>query len=266
MSNFKVLTNQIFNRPDPNYVPPPMPARPEQNVQMAQKPYYPPAPQLQKQTKPTEIAISDLKYNAFNIDRMKFNITSRSGFDGVKPDMVIWDRYQYNVSDFQLNADEAEMSNYLNWALQEKGIQDTKIDFHPGNKMTLSGKYPLLGLPLPFTAEVSLTITPLNQLLMTIDDFKTGFSVPTKLRDALLGLFVDDGSQAPPPNGMPLSPLEAFSFSDSLKRVGPNQIMLDFGKMKVPMHLPLSKLMTTEQGFQLSGGTEQVAPSNVQKP
>ena len=257
MPNLKEISSQIFNRPDPSLAPPPVPMQPEQHVQMAQRPYYPPAPQLQKQQKPTEISISDLKYNAFNIDRMKFNITNRSGFDGIKPDMVIWDRYQYNVSDFQLNADEVEMSNYLNWALQEKGIQDAKIDFHAGNKVTLSGKYPLLGLPLPFTAEVSLTITPLNQLLMTIDDFKTGFSVPTKLRDALLGLFVSEGPQPPPSNGMPLSPLEAFSFADALKRVGANQLMLDFAKMKVPMQLPLSRLMTTDQGFQLMGGTEQ---------
>jgi hypothetical protein len=260
--NLKDLTSQIFSRPDPNYSPPPLPQRPDQSVQMSQRPYYPPAPQVQKQQKPTEVSMTDLKYNAFNVDRMKFNITSRSGFDGVKPDMVIWNQYQYNVSDFQLNADEVEMSNYLNWAMQEKGIQDTKVDFHPGSKVSISGKYPLLGLPLPFTAEVSLTITPLNQLLMTIDDFKTGFSVPTKLRDALLGLFLSEG-QSQTPQTMPLSPLDAFAFSDALKRVGSNQIMLDFSKMKVPMNLPLSQLVTTEQGFQMVGGTEHLSQTKT---
>ncbi|PIQ26738.1 hypothetical protein COW36_00720 [bacterium (Candidatus Blackallbacteria) CG17_big_fil_post_rev_8_21_14_2_50_48_46] len=256
MPNLKEVTTQFFTRPDPAYTAPPLPQNPQNPIQATVRPQYPPAPKLQKQSKPTEITMSDFKYNAFNIDQLKLNITSRTGFDGVKPDMMIWNYYQYNVSDLQVNADETELSNYLNWSLQEKGIQDAKVDFHPNGKVSLSGKYPLLGIPLPFTAEVSLTVTPLNQILMTIDDFKTGFSVPSKLRDTLLGLFIEDHGNTSPAGPPPLSPLDAFSFADAMKRVGPNQIMLDFGKMKVPMNLPIAKLVTTEQGVQLSGGSE----------
>ena len=82
------------------------------------------------------------------------------------------------------------------WALQDKGIQDARIDFHPDQRVSVSGKYPLLGIPVPFTAEVQLSVTPEQQILMTVQDFKTGFSFPNKLRDTLLDLLVDDVGRA----------------------------------------------------------------------
>lgn len=252
------ITN-IFNRPQPVHVQPvqhptgvpPMPQAPG-GMQPQAVVNYPPAPALKHQSKPTEMSMSDLKYNAFNVDQIKLNITPRSGFDGVTPDMVIWNRYQYNVTELKANAEENELSAYVSWALQEKGIQDVKIDFHPGQKVSLSGKYPILGIPLPFKAEVQLSLNEQKQILMTVQDFSTGFTFPNKMRDTLIDLLVSDSpaSQGPPP----MSPLEAFSFSAALRQVGPNQILLDFSQMPVPMNLPVTGLETTEQGIQLTGG------------
>ena len=259
MPNIKDLgqgISNLFGRPAPSpYGAPPLPQGPAP----AQDPRavarsYPPAPAVKHQQKPTEITMTDLKYNAFNVDQVKVNITNHSGFDGVTPDLMIWNYYQYNVSDLKANAEENELSGYVNWALQEKGIQDTKIDFHPGQRVTVSGKYPLLGLPLPFTAEIQMSVTPLKQILLTVEDFKTGFSVPNKLRDTLLDLFVGDSqpSQGPPPS----SPMDAFSLPAAMHKVGPNQIVIDFGRMPVPMNLPIKSLKTTDEGIEIEGGTK----------
>lgn len=228
---------------------PPMPQAGMQAQGVPQS--YPPAPALKRQQKPTEMSMSDLKYNAFNVDEIKVQITNRRGFDGVTPDLVIWNQYQYNVTAIKANADESELSGYVAWALKDKGIQDAKIDFHPNQRVTVSGKYPLLGIPLPFTAEVQLSLTPEKQILMTVDEFKTGFSFPNKLRDTLLDLLVDDApaSQGPPP----ASPIDAFSFASALRKAGPNQILVDFGRMPVPMRVPITSLKTSEQGVEIEG-------------
>jgi hypothetical protein len=111
----------------------------------------------------------------------------------------------------------------------------------------------MLGIPVPFSAEVQLSLTPQKQILLTVNDFKTGFSFPNKLRDLLIDALVDDkpASQGPPP----LSPLDAFSFAASLRQAGPNQILVDFGQMPVPMNLPITQLETTEQGISIVGGS-----------
>src|SRR5690606_38809234 len=184
--------SQFAGSPQPVRQAPPMPQGHVQPTHQAQT--YPPAPKIQRQDKPTEISMSDFKYNAINVDQLKLNITQRTGFDGITPDMMIWNFYQYNITDLQAHADEAELSNLLNWGLQEKGIQDVKVDFHPGQRVTLSGKYPLMGLPVPFSAEVSLMVTPHQQILLTIDEFKTGFRMPDKLRDTLIDLLISDSS------------------------------------------------------------------------
>ena len=134
---------QVFDRPQASpQGQAPMPQGPQMGSQTAQRNAFPPAPQLRTQQKPTQIAMSDFKYNAFNIDKISLNITSKGGFNGVTPDMMIWNTYEYHVTDFKASADEVELSNYVNWALQDKGIQDTKIDFHDNQRVTLSGKYP----------------------------------------------------------------------------------------------------------------------------
>ncbi|PKL77776.1 MAG: hypothetical protein CVV27_04580 [Candidatus Melainabacteria bacterium HGW-Melainabacteria-1] len=255
MPNLKDLSqgvNNLFSRPaPPPHGSPPLPqgtAPAPQGVQQS----YPPAPKVKHQAKPTEMTMTDLKYNAFNVDQLKVNITNRRGFDGVTPDLVIWNHYQYNVTELKANAEETELSAYLNWSLQQKGVQDASIDFHPGQRVTLAGKYPLLGIPVPFTAEVQLSVTPLQQILMTVEDFKTGFSVPNRLRDALLDTLVSDtpASAGPPP----MNPIDAFSFSASLRKVGPNQILIDFGRMPVPMNLPIKQLKTSAEGVEIVGG------------
>lgn len=258
MPNLKDFTSgvsNLFNRPaQPPYGTPPQP----QGMQPGQAPVaqsFPPAPKVKNQSKPTEISMTDLKYNAFNVDQIKVNIVNKRGFDGVTPDMMIWNYYQYDVTSLKANAEETELSGLVNWALQSKGISDTKIDFHPDQRVTVSGKYPLLGLPLPFTAEIQMSVTPQKQILLTIEDFKTGFSVPNKLRDALLNLFVGDNT--PVQQGQPpLNPMDAFSLTAALHKVGPNQIALDFSRMPVPMNLPIKTLKTTEEGFEIEGGTK----------
>lgn len=213
---------------------------------------YPPAPKVQTQSQPTTISMSDLKYNAINVDKLSLNITNRQGFDGITPDMMIWNFYQYNVTDLKANADETELSAFLNWSMQSTGIQDIKVDFHPGQRVTLSGKYPLMGVPIPFTADVSMMVTPHQQVLLTIDTFKTGFRVPDRLRDTLIDLLVknDGATQGPPPGNLS----EAFSFADALRKVGSNQILIDFNRMKVPLNLPIQQLQTTQSGFSVVGG------------
>lgn len=259
MPNLTDLTKGLFNRPQtpPPTGTPPQPQGPQ--VQQTQATSYPPAPAVQKQSRPSEISMRDFKYNAFNVDQLSLNITSRKGFDGVTPDMMIWNYYQYNVTDIKANADEKELSNFVGWSLQEIGIQNVGIDFHPGQKVTLSGKYPLMGIPLPFEADLSISLTPQKQILLTIDDFKTGFSFPAKLRDTLIDLLVNDKHnqhQGPPPS----SPMEAFSFSDAMQQVGPNQILVDFTKMKVPLNIPIEKLITDQNGVKVEGGTPPTGP------
>lgn len=252
MTNIGGIIDQITgNRPQWPQNGPPMPQQGGGGMAPVQK-TYPPVPAIKNQDKPTKMALYDIKYNAFNVDQVTLNITNRKGFDGVTPDLIIWNQYQYNVTDIQANANEKELSGYVNWAMSSKGIQDLNIDFHPGQQVTVSGKYPLLGLPLPFTAEVSTSLTPDKKLLLTVTDFKTGFSVPGKLRDALLNLFVGNNSpaNAPPPDNMG----EAFAFGDALQKVGPNQILVDFSRMKVPVNMPLDKVETTEEGIRIQGG------------
>ena len=69
----------------------------------------------------------------------------------------------------------------------------------------------------------------------------------------LLNLLISDSpqNQGPPP----LNPLDAFSFSAALQKVGPNQILVDFSRMPVPMNMPIKSLKTTEEGIELEGGT-----------
>lgn len=250
MTNIGGIIDQITgNRPAWPQNGPPMPQQPS-SVGPVQK-TYPPVPAVKPQNKPTKMSLYDIKYNAFNVDQVTLNITNRKGFDGVTPDLVIWNQYQYNVTDIQAHANEKELSGYVNWAMSSKGIQDLNIDFHPGQRVTISGKYPLLGLPLPFTAEVSTALTPEKKLLLTVTDFKTGFSVPGKLREALLNLFVGNGTatHAPPPDTMG----EAFAFADALQKVGPNQILVDFSRMKVPVNMPLDTVETTDDGIRIAG-------------
>lgn len=245
MPNLKDLSTGVaglFNRPVAPYGAPPQ--APVQSL--------PPAPKLKTQAKPTEISMSDLKYNAFNVDQIKVSITDRRGFNGVTPDLIIWNQYRYDVTRLKATADETELTGFVNWALQSKGISDAKIDFHPEQRVTVSGKYPLLGLPVPFTAEIQMSVTPARQILLTVDGFKTGFSVPDKLRDTLLNLFISDTppGQAPPP----LNPLDAFSLGAALHKVGPNQILVDFSRMPVPVTLPITMLQTSEEGISVEGG------------
>ncbi|MBF2054020.1 MAG: hypothetical protein IGS03_11230 [Candidatus Sericytochromatia bacterium] len=248
MGNLLQGLGHYAGSPQPvHYAPPPVYTQP-QLVQQS----YPPAPKVQTQSQPTEISLAGLKYNAINVDKLSLNITSRQGFDGVTPDMMIWNTYQYNVTDLKANANENELSGFLNWSMQSTGIQDIKVDFHPGQRVTLSGKYPLMGVPIPFTADVSLMITPHQQVLLTIDEFKTGFRVPDKMRDTLIDLLVkNEGPHQGPP---PASPGEAFAFSDALRKVGNNQILIDFGRMKTPLNLPIQQLQTTQNGFSVVGG------------
>lgn len=74
MPHLKDLSTSLFNRSEPVSGGLPLPQPPE--IQSATCPVYPSAPKLQHQKKPTEIAVTDLKYNAFNIDRLKLNIIS----------------------------------------------------------------------------------------------------------------------------------------------------------------------------------------------
>lgn len=252
MANIGGILDQITgNRPWPPNGPP-MPQQPGGSTAVQKS--YPPVPAVKPQTKPTKMSLYDIKYNAFNVDQVTLNITNRKGFDGVTPDLVIWNHYQYNVTDLQAHANEKELSGYLNWAMSSKGIQDLNIDFHPGQQATITGKYPLLGLPLPFTAEVSASLTPEKKLLLTVTDFKTGFSVPGKLRDALLNLFV---SNDVPANGPPPDEIgEAFAFSDALQKVGPNQILVDFSRMKVPIQVAVDKVETTADGIRIQSNAK----------
>lgn len=223
---------------------------------------YPPAPRIRPQDKPTEINMTDFKYNAINVDKLQLNITSRQGFDGTTPDMLIWNFYQYNVTNLQANADETELSKLVNFNLQEKGITDVKIDFQSGNRVTLSGKYPLMGIPIPFSADVKLTTTTNDKVMLTIEQFKTGFRIPDQLKDTLIGLLISDGSETN--NGMvPTSPADAFSINDAMYRLGSNQIIIDFSRMKVPLDLPIKEIKTSETGFSVIGGisvTQHPAP------
>ena len=97
MPNLKDIgqgVSQIFNRPaQPVQAGPIMgqqgmpqggPPMPQAGMQAQGVPQsYPPAPALKRQQKPTEMSMSDLKYNAFNVDQLKVQITNRRGFDGV---------------------------------------------------------------------------------------------------------------------------------------------------------------------------------------
>lgn len=245
--------------PTPNFT------QPQQNLTQA----YPPAPKVQHQNKPTEISMQDFKYNAINVDQLKLNITSRQGFDGVTPDMLIWNFYKYNVTDLHANAEENELSKFVEFNLKDKGIDDVKIDFHPGNRVTLSGKYPLMGVPIPFSANVKITTTSNDKVMLTIEDFKTGFHIPDKLKETLIGLLINKESDTH--NGMvPTSPSDAFSLADAMYRVGSNQIVIDFNRMKVPLDLPIKEIKTSETGFSVVGGisvtqSPQLKADNAQK-
>lgn len=245
MSNFQIGGQGHFGvAPTPQYV------QPQDSIQ---RQAYPPAPNVQRQDKPSQISMRDFKYNAINVDNLDLNITARGGFDGVKPDMMIWNFYQYNVDNFQANANEVELSKFVDFYMQELGISDTKIDFHPDNRVTLSGSYPLMGLPVPFSADVKITTTTNDKIMFTIEDFSTGFRIPSQLRDTLLGLIIngeDEKASGPPPS----SPADAFSMSDAMYRVGSNQIVLDFNRMQVPLNLPIKEVKTDAQGFRIVGG------------
>lgn len=254
---------QGFNQGPNRYAPPP---QPQGNPHTSQtvgvqggKPPYPPPPMMQTQDKPTHIEVGGLKYNAIDIDRLSLDIVSKGGFDGTKPDMTIWNHYQYNVLDLKAQANETELSNLINWSLLDLGMKDIKIDFHEGNRVTISGKTPapLIKIPVPFTAEISAELNANNQILLTINDFSAGVPLPGKVKDFMLDLLIQDADekQQLPPSA---NALEAFNFADAMVQVGKNQILLDFTKMRTPMNMPVSAIKFTNTGFELTAGHEQV--------
>jgi hypothetical protein len=204
----------------------------------------PPPPSAVFQEKPTHIEASGLKYNAFNFDKISFDIVSRDGFNHRTPDLIVFDQYKYNVQELIAHADEKEITKFMGWALKNEDIKDFKIDFSAGGSAIISGKYKGL---LPFSVEMNIRKTEDNKLLFSFDTVKALFKMPDTIRDLLISAMVDL-KETP---GL----LEGLKLKPAFVRFSDNQVLFDPSKISPGVNMPIKFFETTDSGITIHAGT-----------
>ena len=238
------MDNKINQNPQPNLSM----FNNSQPVQQQQPIEYPPSVQYTTQEKPTHLEFTGLKYNAFNIDKLSVDIMNKGGFDKITPDLVIWNYYKYKVDDLHLNANETELSNFFNWTVRNLGLKDMKLDFHDNNKVTCSGKYGVI----PFSAELSLSLTKDKKVLIDIGQIKCLVTMPNIIRDKIIDSLLNGPED--PPNPALIG--DAFSLRKALVKVSDNQLLLDLNRMPTPVDIKFDELKTTENGIIVEGSDQ----------
>jgi hypothetical protein len=205
----------------------------------------PPPPNAVFQDKPTHIEASGLKYNAFNFDKVSFDIVSKDGFNNRTPDLIIFDQYKYDVQELIANADEKELTNFMKWALKEEDIKDFKIDFSSGGGALISGKYKGL---LPFSVQMSINKTADNKLLFSFDNVKALLQMPDTIRDLIISSMIDLKDTP----GL----LAGLSLKPAFVRYSDNQILFDPAKINPKVNMPIKFFETTDSGITIHAGTK----------
>jgi hypothetical protein len=196
------------------------------------------------QEKPTHIEASGIKYNAFNFDKVSFDIVAKTGFDKKTPDLIVFDQYKYNIQELIAHADEKELTQFMRWALKSEDIQDFNIDFSTGGNAMISGKYKGL---LPFSVEMGIKKTPDNKLLFSFDTVKALFKMPDTIRDLIINSMIDLKETPGLLNGISLKP--------AFLRFSENQVLFDPARINPSVNMPIKFFETTDSGITIHAGT-----------
>lgn len=204
----------------------------------------PPPPISVYQEKPTHIEASGIKYNAFNVDKLSFDIVSKDGFNNRTPDLIIWEQYKYNVQELIAHADEKELSQFMQWALKSEDLKDFNIDFSSGGNAIISGKYKGL---LPFSVEMNIKKTEDNKLLFSFDNVKALFQMPSTIRDLIITAMLDLKDTP----GL----LAGLSIKPAFIRFDDNKVLFDPAKINPGVNMPVKFFETTDSGINLQAGS-----------